>query len=111
MCKETEPPNLEKLKILVQSLPPHNLALTAKLFELFDAVAENNMFNQMTPQNIATTNAPNLLFKNHGKKESDPFAATKELGQVNTLVTIMINNYKFLFTSEVMTKLEFHSYS
>lgn len=79
-----------KLKELIDSLPEINRDLASALFKLLVDVAQNEEFNCMGTDNLASMNAPNIL----NSKVFDLEAMMK----ANQVVKVIIENYDFFFT-------------
>eukprot|EP01114_Cavostelium_apophysatum_P024137 TRINITY_DN9363_c0_g1_i1.p1 TRINITY_DN9363_c0_g1~~TRINITY_DN9363_c0_g1_i1.p1 ORF type:complete len:445 (+),score=105.67 TRINITY_DN9363_c0_g1_i1:108-1442(+) len=98
---DSEQPNLKLLKETIESLPANNKKLVRELFHLFHTLSTNSQTNSMHAQNLATTNAPNLLFKKDDLASSCSF---ESITSINNVVEVMINHYLFLFQDENQAK-------
>jgi len=85
-------PNLSKIKATIESLPTINYNVAKELFKLYVAVKDNKEYNSMGSDNVATTNAPNLI-----NPKIDNLDIMDSLMKGNQLVKAIIDNYDVIF--------------
>ncbi len=93
-------PNIAKIKATLKLIPAINYALTKELFKLYVAVKDNKEFNSMGADNVATTNAPNLI-----NPKIDNLDVMDSLMKGNQVVKAMIEHYEEVFGDDIPNKL------
>lgn len=83
---------LKNLRMLIQGLPKQHRNLLLHLMKFLGKVAEKSDFNKMTPSNLSTCWAPNLL-----KNEAETLQSmVLEANTVNSIISTIIENVEYM---------------